>query len=147
MNAVFLLTLLLGLQQGEPPTAKPRREFRYGAATTGRATFSHDGRLALVSGKSSRVAIFHGRTVMLVREFRGHRHVIGDVASWPDRDTVVSGDATGVLFFWQAKTAQKFSQAQVLGAVTAVVPQPSGRLVAVLTKQSAWLVDIVSGRK
>jgi len=145
MHSLLLLSLLLSLIT--PPATKPRREFKYGDVTTGRATFSYDGRLVLVSGKNARVAVFHGRTAMLVREFRGHRHPIGDLASWPDRDTVVSGDASGLLLFWGTKTARQIGQAQVPGEVLAVRPQPGGPLVAVLTKRGVWLVDMKSGRQ
>ena len=145
MHSILLLSLLLSLVT--PPATKPRREFKYGDVTAGRATFSYDGRLVLVSGKNARVAVFHGRTAMLVREFRGHRHLIGDMASLPNQDTVVSGDASGLLLFWKTKTARQIGQAQVPGEVLAVRPQPGGSLVAVLTKQGIWLVDMKSGRQ
>ena len=145
MHSLLLLSLLLSFVT--PPATKPRREFKYGDLTAGRGTFNYDGRLVLVSGKNARVAVFHGRTAMLVREFRGHRHLIGDIASWPGRDTVVSGDATGLLLFWKSKTARQIAQAQVPGEVLAVRPQPGGSLVAVLTKQGVWLVDMKSGSR
>ncbi len=141
--------LLAGyLAQAEAPATTPRREFRYQSANAGRATYSHDGRLVLVaSAKRSQIGVYHGRTALLVSEFRGHKHVVGSLASWPDRDTIVSGDANGLLLFWRPKTGQIVGRAQVPGRVQAVQPQPGGPLVAVLTNLTVDLVDMTTGKK
>ncbi|MBO0929817.1 WD40 repeat domain-containing protein [Fibrella aquatilis] len=141
--------LLAGyLAQAEAPATLPRREFRYQSANAGRATYSHDGRLVLVaSAKRSQIGIYHGRTALLVSEFRGHRQVVGSLASWPDRDTIASGDASGRLLFWQPKTGNIVGRAQVPGRVVALQPQPGGTLVAVLTTKTANLVNSASGKR
>lgn len=141
--------LLMGyLAQAEAPATTPRREFRYQSANAGRATYSHDGRLVLVaSAKGSQIGVYHGRTALLVNEFRGHRQVVGGLASWPDRDTIVSGDANGLVLLWRPKTGQIVGRMQMQGRVQAVQPQPGGPLVAVLTTLTVDLVDVTTGKK
>jgi WD40 repeat protein len=146
MLAGLLLTGMMA--QAEAPATIPRREFRYQSANAGRATYSHDGRLVLVaSAKRSQIGVYHGRTALLVNEFRGHKNVVGGLASWPDRDTIVSGDANGSLLLWRPKTGQIVGRAQVPGRVQVVQPQPGGSFVAVLTNLSLNLVDVATGKK
>jgi WD40 repeat protein len=146
MNILLFLTILLGIGSDEPAT-RPRREFRYRAADLGRATYSHDGRLVLVTTNKQRVGIFHGRTALLVDEFKGHKQPVVELASWPDRDTVVSGGAEGELLFWTTRKVQLLGRAQVAGRVQAIAPQPGSATVAVLANNVAWLIDVPTGRK
>jgi hypothetical protein len=146
MTILLLLSLLSGLSP-EQPAAKPRREFRYRAADMGRAAYSHDGRLVLVATNKQRIGIFHGRTALMVNEFKGHKQPVTELASWPDRDTVVSGSTDGELLFWTADKAQLVARAQLPGRIQAIAPQPGSATVAVIANGVAWLLDVPTGRK
>ncbi|RYE94278.1 MAG: hypothetical protein EOO77_44380, partial [Oxalobacteraceae bacterium] len=82
MNVVFQF-LVVGLFGWlSPALPAPRRAFVYPTSPTTSATFSKDGRLVLVGTQTGQIALFHGRTALLVREFTGHRQPIGDLESW-----------------------------------------------------------------
>ena len=142
MNGVFQF-LVVGLFGWlSPALPAPRRAFVYPTSPTTSATFSKDGRLVLVGTQTGQIALFHGRTALLVREFTGHRQTIGDLESWSDRDTVVSGDAGGNLLFWRTSDLTVVRRVRVTSPVRLVRVHPGKPQVAIAGRRAVWLVDV-----
>ncbi|QJD80044.1 WD40 repeat domain-containing protein [Spirosoma rhododendri] len=141
MPVVFPLFIAGLLGWLSPTLPAPRRAFVYPASPTTKATFSNDGRLVLVGTQAGQIALFHGRTALLVREFAGHRKPISDLESWPDRDTVVSGDAGGNLLFWRTSDLTVLRRSHVSAPVKLVRVQPGKPQVAVAGRRMVWLVN------
>lgn len=134
----FSLLLVSGLVGWLSP---PRRSFVYPTSPAVKATFSKEGRLVLVGAQSGTIALFHSRTALLVGEFSGHQQPVGDLDSWLDRDTVVSGDAGGNVLFWRSATQGVLQRMRLPTPVRQVRVRPRSNQAAIAGKRLVWLVD------
>jgi WD40 repeat protein len=113
------------------------------------AAYSADGKFLATVGDDRSLRLWNPATGAEVRPAGGHNGLVSCVAFLPDNETLVTGGWDKHMRLWEARTGKEVRKHECKGVVTAVHPNPDGKLLASCggyLDHAIYLVDADSGK-